>query len=253
LRADDLTLLFALLVSGVGGLVVYYAGGYLKGHPRVERFYAWLLGAVERGGRPRVLYDLDGNQPPPEREDPELAGYRRSRPVRWGNAAADQLQHDVYDEILDCVYQWAVRGGAIDAELWPKLGKLVNASGREWRQPDHGIWQVRTSGRPFTYSAALCQVALDRRARLAEQFHLPGDIRQWRAEAAQIRQAILDEAWDPEANTLTEHLGGGGLDASLLALPLRRVIPAHHPKMIATTRAITERLGAGHGLLYRYL
>jgi alpha,alpha-trehalase len=216
-------------------------------------FLAWVLDAVERGGRPRVLYDLDGNQPPPEREDPELEGYRRSRPVRWGNAAADQLQHDVYGEILDCAYQWGMRGGEIDAALWSKLTKLVEAAGREWRQPDHGIWEVRTSARPFTYSAALCQVALDRGARLAERFHLPGDIHRWRAAAAQIRQAILDEAWDPEVNALTEHLGGGGLDASLLALPLRRVIRADHPQMITTTNAITARLGAGNGLLYRYL
>ena len=217
------------------------------------RFLAWVLDAVERGGRPRVLYNLDGHQPPPEREDPGLEGYRRSRPVRWGNAAADQLQHDVYGEILDCAYQWAVRGGTIDAELWAKLTKLIEAAGREWRQPDHGIWEVRTFGRPFTYSAALCQVALDRGARLAARFHLPGDVERWRAMAGQIRQAILDEAWDPTLNALTEHLGGGGLDASLLALPLRRVLPAHHPRMIATTIAISQHLSAGNGLLYRYL
>jgi GH15 family glucan-1,4-alpha-glucosidase len=118
-------------------------------------FLAWVLDAVERGGQPRVLYDLDGHHPPPEREDPELEGYRRSRPVRWGNAAADQRQHDVYGEILDCAYQWAV--------------------------------------------------------------------------------------------------GGGGLDASLLTLPLRRVLPADHHQMVATTKAITACLGAGNGLLYRYL
>ncbi|MCS6926293.1 MAG: DUF5911 domain-containing protein, partial [Candidatus Binatia bacterium] len=77
-------------------------------------FLGWVLEAIEREGHPCVLYDLDGNQPPPEREDPELEGYRRSRPVRWGNAAADQRQHDVYGEILDCAYQWAVRGGTLD-------------------------------------------------------------------------------------------------------------------------------------------
>jgi GH15 family glucan-1,4-alpha-glucosidase len=89
--------------------------------------------------------------------------------------------------------------------------------------------------------------------RLAERFHLPGDTAGWRADAERIRQAILEEAWDPQVGTLTEQLGIGGLDASLLALPLRRVVPADHPKMIATTDAITRRLGAGNGLLYRYL
>ena len=216
-------------------------------------FLGWVLDAVERDGRPKVLYDLDGQQAPPEREDPELAGYRRSPPVRWGNGAADQLQHDVYGEILDCAYQWAVHGGEVDTTLWARLRALIEAARREWRRPDHGIWEVRTAGRLFTYSAALCQVALDRGARLAKRFGLPGDIEGWRAEAEHIRQAILEEAWDAEIGSLTEHLGGGGLDASLLALPLRRVIPADHPRMVATTAAIHERLGAGNGLLYRYL
>jgi pentatricopeptide repeat protein len=99
----------------------------------------------------------------------------------------------------------------------------------------------------------MCQVALDRAVRLAERFGLAGDVEGWRADARRIRQAILDETWDPEIPSLTEHLGRGGLDASLLALPLRRVIEADHPRMVATTEAIRQRLGAGHGLLYRYL
>jgi GH15 family glucan-1,4-alpha-glucosidase len=182
-----------------------------------------------------------------------LEGYRRSRPVRWGNAAADQVQHDVYGEILDCAYQWARGGGHIDVDLWARLAALVEAARREWRHPDHGIWEVRTPGRPFTYSAALCQVALDRAARIAECFNLPGDIQGWRVAAAQIKQAILVESWDQQTGAFTEHLGGGGLDASLLSLPLRRVIPADHPQMITTTAAITRRLGVGKGLLFRYL
>lgn len=216
-------------------------------------FLAWVLDAVDRQGRPRVLYDLDGHEPPPEREDQDLEGYRGSRPVRWGNGAAEQIQHDVYGEILDCAYQWAAGGGGIDAALWGRLAGLVEAAAREWRSPDHGIWEVRTAGRPFTYSAAMCHVALDRAARLAERFGLPADVDAWRAEAERIRQAILEEAWSVERGSLVEHLGEGGLDASLLSLPLRRVIPADHPKMVATTRAVSERLGAGDGLLYRYL
>lgn len=216
-------------------------------------FLAWVLDAVERQGRPKVLYDLDGEQPPPEREDPELEGYRRSKPVRWGNAAAHQLQHDVYGEILDCAYQWAMRGGQIDPSLWDRLRRLVEVAREEWRRPDHGIWEVRTAGRPFTYSAALCQVALDRGARLAERFGLPAPIQEWRAAATEINRAIMEEAWDPEQASLTEHLVGGGLDASLLSLPLRRVVRADDPKMVATAEAIRRKLGAGGGLLYRYL
>jgi alpha,alpha-trehalase len=216
-------------------------------------FLGWVLDAVERDGTPSVMYDLDGRMPPEEREDGELEGYRRSGPVRWGNAAAVQHQHDVYGEILDCAYQWAAHHGAIPVPLWERLRKLADAAAREWRTPDHGIWEVRTSGRPFTYSAAMCHVALDRVARMAERFSLPGPAPTWRHTADEIRQAILKEAWDEKVQSLTEHLGGGGLDASLLTLPLRRVIKADHPYMIATTRAVSERLGAGKGLLYRYL
>jgi GH15 family glucan-1,4-alpha-glucosidase len=99
----------------------------------------------------------------------------------------------------------------------------------------------------------MCQVALDRSVRLAERFELPGDVGGWRVSADRIRAAVLEDAWAPEIGALTEQLGGGGLDASLLALPLRRVLPADHPRMIPTTRAIQERLGAGGGLLYRYI
>ena len=216
-------------------------------------FLAWVLDAVERDGKPSVMYDLDGRMPPNERQDDKLEGYRRSRPVRWGNAAAAQQQHDVYGEILDCAYQWAAHHGEIPEPLWERLRRLADAAAHQWREPDHGIWEVRTSGRPFTYSAAMCQVALNRAGRMAERFALRGPCDLWSRTAEEIRQAILDEAWDAKMQSLTEHLGGGGLDASLLALPLRRVVKADHPKMVATTRAIIERLGAGQGLLYRYL
>jgi len=216
-------------------------------------FLGWVLDAVENGDRPKVLYDLDGEEAPSEREDPELEGYRGSSPVRWGNAAAQQLQHDIYGEILDCAYQWAVHHGSLDRSLWIRLCTLIEAARVNWRTPDQGIWEVRSSPRAFTYSAALCQVALDRGARLAERFGLSGDTQAWRAAADQIRDAILQQAWDPRIPSLTRCLDGGGLDASLLSLPLRRLLPTDHPKMVATTEAVSRRLGAGNGLLYRYL
>ena len=216
-------------------------------------FLGWVLDAVERDERPKVMYDLNGRRPPKEWEDAGLEGYRRSAPVRWGNAAAAQHQHDVYGEIMDCAYQWAAHHGNIPDRLWNHLQKLSDSAAGAWRNPDHGIWEVRTRGRPFTYSAALCQVAVERAARIAEKFHMPGPYESWKRTAEDITRVILDEAWDSRIQSLTEHLGGGGLDASLLALPLRRVVEANHPKMVATTRAIGERLDAGKGLLYRYL
>ena len=217
-------------------------------------FLGWVLDAVERHGEPKILYTLDGESPPPEKKDGGLEGYRASPPVRWYNGASDQRQNDVYGEILDCAYQWAAGGGEIDEPLWARLAALVETARSEWRKPDHGIWEVRTPGRLFTYSVAMCHVALDRGVRIARKFGLPGDIEGWAVEAETIRQTILEDAWSEELGSLTEHIGKeGGLDASLLTLPLRRVIPADHPRMIATTEAVVERLGAGDGLIYRYL
>nr|WP_319949634.1 glycoside hydrolase family 15 protein [Streptomyces halobius] len=217
-------------------------------------FVHWALTAAQREGRLRVLYNVEGRPPPVEVIDDELGGYRNSSPVRWGNAAAEQVQHDVYGEILDCAFQWAATGGTLSDGLWHRLAGLAEQARTAWKTPDHGIWEVRTRGRPFTYSAAMCQVALDRAARLATRLDLPGDATTWAREARHLSGRIIGDAWDERMNSLTEHLGpGGGLDASLLALPLRRVLSADHPRMVATTRAVAERLGAGDGLLYRYL
>ena len=132
-------------------------------------------------------------------------------------------------------------------------GPAGRHGGEAWRQPDQGIWEVRSEGRIFTYSAAMCQVALDRAAAIGQQLGLPGSVPAWRAAADKLRQLILDRAWNEDAQTLSEHLNGDdSLDSSLLALPLRQVLPADHPRMVATATAVAERLSAGGGLLYRY-
>ncbi|WP_042371382.1 glycoside hydrolase family 15 protein [Streptacidiphilus neutrinimicus] len=219
-----------------------------------DAFLGWVLDAFERSGRPRIMYDLDGRPVPDEVEDAELEGYRRSAPVRWGNGAADQRQHDVYGEVLDCADQWLRAGGRLEPALWAGLSGLADAAETAWTQPDQGIWEVRSEGRVFTYSAAMCQVALDRAAVIGERLGLPEKTAGWRASAERLRALILEQSWDEDARTLSEHLdGGGGLDASLLALPLRQVVPADHPRMVATTAAVADRLSAGDGLLYRYL
>ncbi|GGT39295.1 glycoside hydrolase family 15 protein [Nonomuraea spiralis] len=219
-----------------------------------DGFLGWVLDAFEQSGRPRIMYTLRGDPIPEEILDPGLEGYRRSAPVRWGNGAADQRQHDVYGEVLDCADQWLLPGRELQPALWAGLSELAEAAGRTWREPDQGIWEVRSQGRVFTYSAGMCQVALDRAAAIGERLGLAGPIARWRADAEELRRLILDRAWNEEARCLSEHLdGGGGLDASLLALPLRKVVPAGHPRMVATTAAVAERLSAGDGLLYRYL
>ncbi|MER5392330.1 glycoside hydrolase family 15 protein [Saccharopolyspora sp. NPDC002686] len=219
-----------------------------------DAFLGWVLDAFEQSRMPRIMYTLEGGPVPDEVEDAELEGYRRSAPVRWGNGAADQRQHDVYGEVLDCADQWLRAGGTLEPALRAGLTRLADTAAKAWRQPDQGIWEVRSEGRVFTYSAGMCQVALDRAAAIGDRNGLSAQVASWRAAADKLRQLILDQAWDERARTLREHLDGtGGLDASLLALPLRQVVPVDHPRMTATANAIAERLSAGGGLLYRYL
>jgi GH15 family glucan-1,4-alpha-glucosidase len=219
-----------------------------------DAFLGWVLDAIEQSRQPRIMYTMDGTVVPDEVEDPLLGGYRGSAPVRWGNGAADQKQHDVYGEVLDCADQWVRNGGQMHPTLWAGLSALADSARWAWREPDQGIWEVRSQGRVFTYSAGLCQVALDRAASLSQRLGLPGPAQEWRTDAAELRERIINQSWSEEAQTLSAHLDGGGVvDASLLALPLRQVIPARHPRMIATVAKIRERLSAGDGLLYRYL
>jgi GH15 family glucan-1,4-alpha-glucosidase len=188
----------------------------------------------------------------PEHEDPTLEGYRKSAPVRWGNGAWDQVQHDMYGELIDCAFQWSNHGGKLTKGLWHQLRHYVDRAAEVWDTPDRGIWEVRSESRVQTYSAGMCQVALARGARLARHFGFEGDVERWEKTADTIQKTILDEAWDAEKGYLTQGLNGGHLDAALLGLPLRRALPANHPRVKATVAAIDRELGAGGGLIYRY-
>ncbi|MGC4105473.1 MAG: glycoside hydrolase family 15 protein [Thermomicrobiales bacterium] len=216
------------------------------------QYLSWVLRNF-REHRVNVMYTLDGSPEITERLDPDLSGYRHSKPVRWGNAASGQVQHDVYGEILDCAFQWANHGGIMHDDLWDQLRSLVDRAAEVWNTPDAGIWEVRRPGFVQTYSAAMCQVALDRGAKLARRLGLPGDVERWEQTSAAIQQAILTRGWSDDAGFISQGLDDGHLDASVLALAIRRVIPATDPKLVATVAAVERELSAGDELIYRYL
>src|SRR5262249_57572424 len=110
--------------EGVGGMGLGEEGGGFGG---------WVVDTFEHGAAPKIMYATGGGPIPDERIDDELEGYRRSAPVRWGNGAADQLQHDVYGEVLDCAYQWVKAGGQLDPALWDGLGRIADLAGQAWR------------------------------------------------------------------------------------------------------------------------
>lgn len=139
------------------------------------------------------------------------AGLPRFRTCAPGNGAIHQLQHDVYGEIVDIAYQWSNSGQPVDKHLWAALTPIVEAAITSWKTPDSGPWEVRSAGRPFTYSAAMCHVALDRAIQIARKHRLPYPKRRWEAAAREIHDATLRLSWIPERRTFTEQLGGSGV------------------------------------------
>jgi GH15 family glucan-1,4-alpha-glucosidase len=219
-----------------------------------EAFVSWLLHST-RLTQPelQVLYDVHGNQPAPERALQHLAGHRGSRPVRIGNGAADQLQLDVYGEVIDAVAHFVRSGGTLDRETRRMLCAFGEYVCQNWQRPDEGIWEPRSGAGHNTHSRVLCWTALDRLLELHEKGHLrAAPVELFERNRAAIRRDVEERAWNPDLGSYASRLGGAELDAALLLIPWYGFEDAGSPRMRATYRSIRERLGARDGLLYRY-
>jgi GH15 family glucan-1,4-alpha-glucosidase len=217
-----------------------------------EAFFWWLLHASQLT-RPRlqVLYRLDGGERAPERTL-ELDGYRGSRPVRVGNDAAAQNQLDVYGDLLQTALIYAEAGGRVDRETGRRLAAIADLVCGIWRQPDSGIWEVRSEALHFTHSKMMCWVALDRALRLSDAGHIPdGHAATWRREALAIREFIETRCWSQRLGSYARHAGGEELDASVL-LGVLLGYGAEDPARLAATVTVLQRdLGRGP-LVHRY-
>ena len=199
-----------------------------------------------------VLYRLDGGVGPEEQTLP-LEGYRGSRPVRVGNGAVVQRQHDIYGGLLETAWLYSERHDTIDGDTGQVLGRIADRVCDIWRQPDSGIWEVRNGPFHFTHSKVMCWVALDRAARLGERGELPSRcVDRWRREAAAIRAFVEAECWSPELQSYTRIAGSRDVDASLLMLPLMRFDDPHGERMQGTIDAVRRLLQRGD-FVYRYL
>ena len=223
-------------------------------HREATDFFGWVGDVCLQSGHDlKIMYRIDSSSELPERTLEHLEGYRRSQPVRIGNAAAGQRQLDVYGEVLDAASLHVEYLGQPDADIWGVLWRLADHAAARWQEPDQGIWEVRGGPRHFLYSKLLCWVALDRAIRLAERAGLAdGRPARWRRTRGEIRRAILTRGYDPELGAFTQALGEPVLDASALAVPLLGFLPATDPRVRSTVQLIQERLTA-HGLVYRYL
>jgi GH15 family glucan-1,4-alpha-glucosidase len=213
-------------------------------------FFSFIADLAERDDDLQIMYGIGGERDLTEYILDHLPGYANSRPVRVGNAAATQKQHDVWGALLDSVYLHSKTADHLDGRIWPILGKQVNAALKHWREPDAGIWEVRGELKHFTSSKIMCWVAVDRGARLASMIGQDAEAAQWRLAADEIKADVLEHGVDSRG-VLTQFYGGTALDASLLLAPLVRFLPPDDPRIRATVLAIADELTV-HGLVLRY-
>jgi GH15 family glucan-1,4-alpha-glucosidase len=213
-------------------------------------FFSFIADLVAGEDEIQIMYGIGGEKDLAEHELDWLPGYANSRPVRIGNAAYAQKQHDVWGALLDSVYLHFKAADHLDNRIWTILDKQVAEALKYWREPDAGIWEVRGELQHFTSSKIMCWVAVDRGAKIARLTGEAGKAAEWELAAQEIKDDILANGVD-ERGVFTQHYGTKALDASLLLAPLVRFLPADDPRIRATVLAIAKELTV-HGLVLRY-
>ena len=217
-----------------------------------EAWRQWLIRAI--AGSPeqlQIMYGIAGERRLDEWTIPWLPGYEKSTPVHIGNAAAGQVQLDVYGEVMDALYYGRTRGLPSDETMWGLERALIGHLQQIWDQPDDGLWEVRGGRRQFTHSKVMAWVAVDRAIRSAEEFGLQAPLDEWRAWRQQIHDEVCSKGFDTERNTFVQYYGGKTLDASLLMIALVGFLPASDARVQGTVAAI-ERGLLRDGFVIRY-
>ena len=213
-------------------------------------FFWFLADVAERDADLQVMYSIDGSPAADEQILEHLSGYEGARPVRIGNAAHNQRQHDLWGAVLDSFYIHTRSVDRLDDRIWPILARQVESAIAHWQEPDNGIWEVRGEPKHFTSSKMMCWVAADRGVRLARMRGEPETAERWQQAADEIRADICEHALD-DRGVFTQHYGTDALDASLLLMPLVGFLPADDLRVRATVLAIAEEL-TEDGLVVRY-
>ena len=219
------------------------------------RFMDWLqdrCSESEDDGTLKIMYGIDGNHDLEEHTLEHLSGYMDSKPVRIGNGAADQLQLDIYGELMDAVYLSNKYQTPISYDFWSHLRKMVNWVCDNWQRPDEGIWEVRGGRAHFVYSKLMCWVAIDRAIRLAAKRSFPSDTDKWVKTRDEIYEEIIKYGWSDNVEAFTQAYGRDALDASNLIMPMVFFMSPSDPRMLKTLDAI-QRSPANGGLVYSNL
>ena len=200
----------------------------------------------------QIIYGVAGARRLTERTLDHLEGFEGAQPVRIGNAAATQVQNDVYGEIVDLSWRWHERGHSPDDDYWRFLLQLVDKAAEVWSEPDRGLWEMRGEPRHFVHSKVMCWSALDRGLRLAKECLRPAPTRRWAAVAAEIKESVEADGFDAARGVFVQAYGTTDLDAALLLLPGGGFLDYDDSRMMSTTDAIRTELDDGGGLLRRY-
>jgi GH15 family glucan-1,4-alpha-glucosidase len=210
-----------------------------------EAFIDWLKGRLgddaERGPL-QVMYGVDGRQKLDELTLDHLSGYEGSSPVRIGNAAYQQLQLDIYGEMMDAVYLANKYGDPISYAGWQEVQRILEWLRKNWQRPDEGIWEVRGGAKEFLHSRVMCWVAFDRALRLAQKRSLSGPLDVWQRTRDEIRNDIFTNFWNDRLQSFVQAKGSEDLDASALLMPMVRFISPVDPMWLSTLRAIERTL-----------
>ena len=211
---------------------------------------------LEPDGSLQTVYGIDGRRELTEKTLDHLDGYMSSRPVRIGNAAYQQLQLDIYGELMDSIYLYNKYGTPVSYELWSYLRRLTNWVCKHWKDKDEAIWEVRGGPRDFVYSKVMCWVAVDRAIRLALKRSLPADWRRWMRVRDEIYETVMAKGWNQKKHCFVQSFDNGAVDASLLLMPLVFFVAPHDPRMLQTLDAINRPPREGglvsDGLVFRY-
>jgi len=204
----------------------------------------------------QIMYGLHGEHEVAEHVLDHLEGYKGCRPVRIGNAAAEQLQLDIYGELMDSVYLYNKYASPVSWDLWVELSELVDWVCDHWQVPDEGIWETRGGRQEFVYSKVMCWVALDRGIRVAEQRGLPAKWSKWVNARNDIYKDVMAKGWSQRRRAFVQHYGSDALDAATLVMPLVYFMGPNDPRMLSTLDAIVRDPSEGgllsNSLVYRY-
>ncbi|MEM1325950.1 MAG: glycoside hydrolase family 15 protein [Bacteroidota bacterium] len=210
----------------------------------------------EEGEPLQIVFSIHGERELVEKELDHLSGYKDSSPVRIGNGAYDQLQLDIYGELMDSVYLSNKYGSAISYDFWKELRKIVNWNADNWQRKDAGIWEIRDEGRHFVYSKLMSWVAMDRALRLADKRSFPADREKWLKTRDEIYEEILEHGWNEDINGFTQSYDGKALDASNLLMTMTFFMSPNDPKMLKTLDSVDRPLSEGglivNDLVFRY-